>query len=252
MAIAYSRAGSGPALVLIHGLGGSRRIWEPVLDRLGAERDVVAVDLPGFGDSDELPGGIAPTPVNLGAAVADLCVELGLGRYHLAGNSLGAWVAIELARQGRGLSVTGLAPAGFWKRPLGPRTFEPHNLARVVLPFLPLLSRTARGRRALLSGSVAHPDRVPADAARRLVRAYATSPAFVRANAAMRAAIIEHLDELEVPVTLAWAEFDRLVKEPRGGVPGARSVRLRGCGHIPTWDDPDQVAALLLETSSAR
>ena len=68
MAIAYTRAGSGEPLILLHGLGGSRRIWGPVIDRLAAERDVIAVDLPGFGESPELPADVTPTPANLGAA----------------------------------------------------------------------------------------------------------------------------------------------------------------------------------------
>ena len=103
MAIAYARSGSGDPLVLIHGLGGSRRIWEPVVDRLAAERDVIAVDLPGFGESAELaPDDGPPTPASLAATVADLCAELGIERPHVAGNSLGGWVALELAKAGSG------------------------------------------------------------------------------------------------------------------------------------------------------
>src|SRR5687768_16987251 len=100
MALAHTRTGNGEPLVLIHGLGGSRRIWDPVLERVAAERDVIAVDLPGFGESPELPGDVAPTAANLGAAVANLCAELGVEHPHLAGNSLGAWAALELAKTG--------------------------------------------------------------------------------------------------------------------------------------------------------
>jgi pimeloyl-ACP methyl ester carboxylesterase len=249
-ALNYVRRGSGEPLLLLHPLGGSMVVWEPVLERLAAERDVIAVDMPGFGDSPPLRGGAEPTPPALAAGVGAFLDSLGVDDAHLVGNSLGAWVAIELARAGRGRSVTGLAPAGFWPRPLGPRSgIEPRTLARLALPLLPVLSRGARGRRLLLGGAVARPDRVPPAAARRLVRAYATSPAFVRANVAMRSGLVNGLEELSVPVTLAWAEHDRLVKRPKQPLAGARMVDLPGCGHIPTWDDPELVTRVVLEGS---
>jgi pimeloyl-ACP methyl ester carboxylesterase len=244
------RRGSGEPLLLLHPLGGSMVVWEPVLERLAAEREVIAVDMPGFGDSPPLPGSADPTPAALAAAMGAFLDSLGLDDAHLVGNSFGAWVAIELARAGRARSVTGLAPAGFWSRPLGPRRgIEPRTLARLALPLLPVLSRSARGRRLLLGGAVMRPDRVPPAAARRLVRAYATSPAFVRANLAMRSGVIDGMEELSVPVTLAWAEHDRLVKRPKRPVAGARMVDLPGCGHIPTWDDPELVTRVVLEGS---
>ena len=56
--------------------------------------------------------------------------------------------------------------------------------------------------------------------------------------------------EIDVPVTLAWPEHDRLVRRPPSLPDGVRSVELRGCGHLPTWDDPEQVARVLLESSA--
>jgi pimeloyl-ACP methyl ester carboxylesterase len=247
----YLRRGEGEPLVLLHPLGGELVVWEPVLDRLAAERDVIALDMPGFGASPPLANGADPTPQGLAAGVGAFLDSLGVGEVHVAGNSLGAWVGIELARQRGARSVTGLSPAGFWRRPLGPRParVEPRTLARLLLPLLPLLTPFTFGRRLLLGGVVARPERVPAAAARRLVRAYARSPAFVRANLAMRAAVIEHLHDLSAPLTLAWGEHDRLVREPKQPVPGARSLQMPGCGHIPTWDDPELVAGVLLESS---
>lgn len=250
-ALHHIRRGSGEPLVLLHPLGGSVVVWEPVLDRLAEERDVIALDMPGFGDSPALSDGAEPTPPSLSAAVGEFLDSLGVSDAHLAGNSLGAWVAIELARAGRARSVTGLAPAGFWSRPLGPRRgIEPRTLARLSLPLLPILSRSAPGRRVLLGGAVAHPERVPPGSARRLVRAYASSPAFVRANLAMRSGLVERIEELTVPVTLAWAEHDRLVHRPKRPIPGATMIDLPGCGHIPTWDDPELVTRVLLGGSA--
>jgi pimeloyl-ACP methyl ester carboxylesterase len=92
---------------------------------------------------------------------------------------------------------------------------------------------------------------VPAAAAAHLVRAYATAPGFDAVNDAMRANRFAHLGDIRVPVTLAWPDRDRLVGRPRQLPPAVRSVTLRDCGHVPTWDDPEQVAAVLLAGSSA-
>ena len=66
----------------------------------------------------------------------------------------------------------------------------------------------------------------------------------------MRATVFDGAEQIEVPVTLAWGELDRLVTPPRRVPPGWRSYVLRGCGHVPTWDDPEQVAGLILQASA--
>ena len=247
----YVRRGRGEPLVLIHPLGAELVVWEPVLERVARERDVIALDLPGFGASAPLQNGALPTPQVLAGSVAAFLDELGLGRVHVAGNSLGGWVALELAKSGRALSVAGLCTAGFWKRPLGPRPgADMRRLGRALMPVVPTLLRSERGRRLVLRGSIAKPDRVPPAAAERLVRAYVTSPGFERANEAMRSAVFSGFEQIRAPVTLAWGEHDRLVARPRTTVPGWRMVTLHGCGHIPTWDNPSQVARVLLLASA--
>ncbi len=237
--------------MLIHPLGAELVVWEPVLERVARERDVIALDLPGFGASAPLQNGALPTPQVLAGSVAAFLDELGLGRVHVAGNSLGGWVALELAKSGRALSVAGLCTAGFWKRPLGPRPgADMRRLGRALMPVMPTLLRSERGRRLVLRGSIAKPDRVPPAAAERLVRAYVTSPGFERANEAMRSAVFSGFEQIRAPVTLAWGEHDRLVARPRTTVPGWRMVTLHGCGHIPTWDNPSQVARVLLLASA--
>jgi pimeloyl-ACP methyl ester carboxylesterase len=247
----HVRHGSGEPLLLIHPLGTDIVVWEPVLERLAAERDVIAVDLPGFGASPPLAGGADPTPQALAAAVGRFLDTLGLDRVHVAGNSLGGWVALELAQAGRALSAAGLCSAGFWTRPLGPRGGpDVRRIGRALLPLLPALVRTAGGRRALLRGTVGHPDRVPPAAALRLVRVYVTSPGFEGANAAMRAGFLSDLERIDVPVTLAWGELDMLIRRPRTKPEHWRSLLLHSCGHIPTWDDPAQVSRALLLASA--
>jgi pimeloyl-ACP methyl ester carboxylesterase len=101
----------------------------------------------------------------------------------------------------------------------------------------------------VLAANAAHPERIPPDAALRLVRAYATAPGFEAVNDAMRASRFTSFGEITVPVILAWPEHDRIVRRPRSLPDGVRSVVLRECGHLPCWDDPEQVARVLLEGS---
>lgn len=251
MAISFSRAGSGEPLVLIHGLGGSRRIWEPVMDRLAAERDVIAVDMPGFGESPELADGVAPTAANLGAAVGELCTELELDRPHMAGNSLGAWAALELAKAGGAASVCAISPAGLWRRPLGPRRVDSHSLALRLRLILPLLLTSARTRTSFLRTTVARPELLSRAEAKALVDDWLNAPGYEAANNEMRSHVLEHPELVKVPTTIAWGTADRLLGPPRPEriPPGARYVELEGLGHTPTWDDPARIAELLLESS---
>ncbi len=246
--LAYERRGTGPPLVLIHPLGGDRHAWDPVLDSLAAARMVVAVDLPGFGESPPLEE--TPTPAALARAIARFTAAIGLDRPHVAGNSLGGWVALELARTGRARSVTAIAPAGLWTAPLVPKPSVARVLASGLRPILPVLTATAAGRRTLLGGVMVHPERVPAAAAAQIVLAYATAPAFVATNDAMRAGLFDGLARIEVPVTLAWPDHDRLISRPRRLPPKVRNRVLIDSGHMPMWDAPDQVTRVLLDGSS--
>lgn len=247
--IAYDRIGTGPPLVLLHALGSSRRVWDPVIERLAAERDVIALDLPGFGDSPPLEESLPRDPMALGAAVDRFLDGLELGRLsHVAGNSLGGWVGLEMAAAGKVASVTAVAPAGLWERPLAPKPSSAHRLVRRLRPLLPLLMRSGRFRRLAISGSVAHPERVPPEAALGMVSAYANSSDFIAVNNAMRAGHFTAWDRIEVPVTLAWADHDRIVGPPSRV--HARTVVLHDCGHLPMWDSPEQVAQVVLAGSS--
>jgi pimeloyl-ACP methyl ester carboxylesterase len=251
MSLAYDRTGSGPALVLLHPLGADRGVWRPVIESLSSARECIAVDLPGFGASPPLPGDAHPR--ELARAVAGLLATLDLadGSAHVAGNSLGGWVALELALRGAGASVTAIAPAGLWPRPLAPKPARARRLAAALRPLVPIVARSRAGRRAMLRGTIAHPERVPAADAARLVLAYADAPGFDAANRAMRAGTFRpQLADVAVPVTLVWPEFDRLISRPRSLPATITQLELPGCGHVPMWDDPSAVAEALIVGSS--
>src|SRR5829696_4117558 len=110
------RGGSGEPLVLLHGIGHTWRGWKPMLPQLETSFDVLALDLPGFGHSSPLPAGVEPTPEALGDAVEEAMDEAGFTAAHLAGNSLGGWIALELARRERALTVTAFSPGGLQHR----------------------------------------------------------------------------------------------------------------------------------------
>jgi pimeloyl-ACP methyl ester carboxylesterase len=226
-------------------------MWDPVLPALKGRRTVIAVDMPGFGATAPLDGGEPVTPGRLAAAIARRLAEEGIERPHVAGNSLGGWVALEMALAGAARSVTAIAPAGLWPRPLAPRRDLARNAARAALPGLSVLLRRPGLRRLAMAGTTAHPERVPPEAVAHLVRSYATAPGFGEVNRAMRASRFEHLGDITVPLTLAWPEHDRLVARPRTLPPNARNVDLPGCGHMPTYDDPEAVARVLLDGSAA-
>ena len=248
MALAYDRLGQGPPLLLLHPLGADRRAWDPILDQLLPHREVLAVDLPGFGSSPPLPE--TPTPRALAETVAAFLESIGVARPYVAGNSLGGWVALELALAGHARSATAIAPAGLWSRPLTAKRGIARKLTRVLLPALDRVASSGYGRRLLLARSVARPERVPAGAAAHLVLSYITAPGFTAANDAMRTGRFEGLERIRVPVTLAWPEHDGLITPPAWLPLNVASRVLEGCGHIPMWDDPAQVARLLLSGSA--
>jgi len=252
--LAYDRCGRGEPLVLLHPLGADRAVWRPLLELLGARRELLCVDLPGFGESPPLPKDPPPTPRRLALAVAELLAQLSLegGRAHVAGNSLGGWVALELAAAGHAASVTAIAPAGLWTRPLAPKPQLARSLARAAGSLLEPAMASGALRRLALASVVAHPERVPAEQAAALVRAYARAPGFVEVNRAMRAGTFAELAAIRVPVTLVWPQRDRLIARPRRLPGNVRETVLADCGHVPMWDDPPAVARALLAGSASR
>src|SRR3954447_8670902 len=250
----YVRGGGGDPLLLLHSLGGSLIQWSPVIDALAAERDVIAVDMPGFGESPELPDGVKPRAENLATAALDFCKSLGIdGKPAVAGISLGGWTAIECARQDGASAVVALCPAGFWKRsPASSNNSvaRARRSGRAASALLRPIMATARGRRRALGRFIYHPERLSPGEAEAIARAYVTAPGYDEASALMRAGRVEDLKGIKTPITLAWAEHDTLVRNRplRDGILPKRveQVMLPGCGHVPTWDDPELVSRVIL------
>jgi pimeloyl-ACP methyl ester carboxylesterase len=254
------RGGSGEPLVLIHGFSGTRMSWAPVLTALERSHDVLAVNLVGHVGGPQFPPG---TQVSVGSLVDGVQRDMdaaGFESAHLVGNSLGGWIALELARRGRARSVVGLAPAGGWEA--GTRTerrlqrlfTRNYRFSKALLPRVDALMRRPRLRRALLRGVVAHGERVPAAVAAQLVRDSVACPAYFELmDAILRDGPPQNFDGVACPVLLAWGTRDRILPSPgysrrlRELLPAAEWTELRGVGHVPMSDDPELVARTISE-----
>ncbi|MFC8664254.1 alpha/beta fold hydrolase [Streptomyces sp. NPDC057199] len=256
--LAYARVGSGEPLLLLHGIGHHRQAWDPVVDILAAERDVIAVDLPGFGESPTLPDGLAHDLSTMNAALSGLCEALDLDRPHVAGNSLGGLLALELGREKLVRSVTALSPAGFWSPVERRYAFGLLQAMRAAarsmpLPMVERLSRSAAGRTVLTSSIYARPGRRSPEAVVAETLALANAQGF--AETLRAGGSVQFSDDVPgLPVTVAWGTRDRILVRRQGIrakqiIPRARLVRLPGCGHVPMNDDPALVARVVLDGS---
>jgi pimeloyl-ACP methyl ester carboxylesterase len=258
VSVAYERTGSGEPLLLLHGIGHHRQAWDPVLPVLASERDVIAIDLPGFGVSAALPDGVPYDLASVVPVLGSFCEALGLDRPHVAGNSLGGLLALELGREKLVRSVTALSPAGFWTESERLYAFGTLRAMRqgalaLPMPLIERLSRSAAGRAALTSTIYARPGRRSPEAVVSETVALREAAGFHKTIAVGRdVAFTEDVPGL--PVTIAWGSRDRLLLRRQGvrakhTIPGARLVRLPGCGHVPMNDDPALVARVILDTS---
>jgi pimeloyl-ACP methyl ester carboxylesterase len=255
------RAGTGTPLLLLHGITAIWRVWSPVLPHLEPHHDVVAPTLPGHAGGPALHGA-GPSLDALADSIEAELDRLGLQQVHVVGNSLGGWLGIELARRGRARSLVLFSPAGAW---VSQRRIE--ALAATIRGSASVLGRcSARAdsiasnkalRRLLLASQVAHPDRVAPEMVAALIRANAEAPAVVSLARALPRHQVKPLPaDRDYPVRVVWADCDRVLPFEHFGVPmlarlpGAESVRLRNVGHVPMFDDPAAVAALIREVTA--
>lgn len=257
--INYVRSGSGEPVVLIHGIAHWGRAWEPVPSILSETHDVITLDLPGNGAS---PPPNAPQNYSMPSIVdqlRDFFDDLGLDKPHVAGSSLGGYLALMLAEQGSVSSCTTFSPAGFYTRPetMWAGGWLMMMKAGSVLPKFALRKLAAhdRSRAHMMSLIYAHPQRMDADRCVGEIINTRTSPSFWHHYFTMASA-----DRLrgnpDVPTTIAWGRQDKLLLpaqavRARRYMPHARHVWIDDAGHCPMLDQPHQVAALIRETSAS-
>jgi pimeloyl-ACP methyl ester carboxylesterase len=257
MSLAFDRCGSGEPVVLLHGLGSRRQAWRPVVDRVQDQRELLAVDLPGFGDSPPDPAGTALTVFDHADRIERFFAEAGLERPHLAGNSMGGGVALELGRRGAVRSVTAFSPIGFWKR-AGQAWCRSALRAGYELGHrLPEGAQTVVGTRlSMFVYSYGRPFNIPAEEVMDAAASGRKAPGFVDALAyGLDYRFGDPGTLREIPVTIAWGRRDVLLpywfQAPRSRrtLPWARHLSLPRCGHVPFYDEPELCSTVLLEGS---
>ncbi len=230
-----------------------------MLSQLIEHREVICVDLPGFGKSPPLPDHLPYELDSLITVLADFFAGLELHRPHVAGNSMGGFTALVLAQRGLARSATALSPAGLWTPAERRRALAivraVHRTALGLNPVVAArLAQTVAGRTLLTGIIVARPGLLEPSVVLADMRALVGAVAFVPTLAAGRT--IMFTGGIEVPVTIAWGSRDRILRRPRAElitrlIPQAQLLTLPGCGHVPMSDNPDLVAQVLLSGSAS-
>ncbi len=256
MTLAHDRSGSGEPLVLIHGFGSFRGAWAPVLGMLEREREVIAIDLPGFGDS---PADLEhPTPERMAERVAEFMDELGFERAHVAGFSMGGWIALELNKMGRTITTCALCPAGFWNR--WERAYCRGSLynTRMTVNLLgsraEQLFKSPQVRRAANRQYVEHAERLTPEEAVATVEKFAGATGFDETAHALHEGHFTGGALVTPPATIAWGDKDKLLlprqaERARRVLPRGRHLWLTGCGHHPMVDAPEMTARAILTSA---
>ncbi|HVE25462.1 MAG TPA: alpha/beta hydrolase [Sporichthya sp.] len=249
--------GSGTPMVMFHGINGSWRIWRPVIPALEARHALFVPTLIGHRGGPEL----APGPNGIRVIADDMERRMdaaGVARAHLVGNSLGGWLALEMAARGRGLSVVAFSPAGTYtnERDLK-RIGTLLKLARSSADrkMVARLMAKPRTRRMLLRSAMLRGDLIPDD--------HIPEMNSDLRECTMLDGLLESLKETgptreltiaeDTPVRIVWAAKDRTIPYKRYGapwrtvLPQAEFLELPGIGHVPMFDDPALVVRTILE-----
>ena len=255
--INYIRAGAGKPLLLIHGLGGSWRSWTPVLKMLTTEREVYAIDLPGFGDTPPLNTEV--TINTLADAVTDFIRHHDLNGIDVAGSSLGARLALELARRGEVVgTVIALDPVGFWKgwerAYFYSTVLFSIRMVRTFKKLAPKIAANVMSRTLAFAQFSARPWKLSPQLTLDEIESYIASASFDK--------LLHQLaygekqqglppGSIKKPLVIGWGQKDRvcLPKQAKRALklfPDAHLHWFERCGHFPQWDAPKETVRLIL------
>ncbi len=272
----YIDVGHGPPLILLHGLGMSHFAWKTVINNLANERRVLAFDIAGFGITPPMPDNIPPTPANLVTGVSSLAETLSridketqisseYDRVDVVGNSFGGYLALEAWKIGKlgGFqvrSVGAISPAGLWKKRYPIRSEMVLQITRLGVRRLPRLTRALVRReytRKLLLAVPASTN-VPEEDAQELIKIFAAAPlfdskaAFKKFRESLKPPFMDgRTNSANIPLTIAFGNRDLLLPPSarlRHQIPANVIWQDRdGWGHVPMWDDPEEVTKFILE-----
>lgn len=258
MTIHHIRRGSGKPLLLVHGLGSTVNAWSAMLPQLVRHREVIALDLPGHGQSPaEHDSG---TFAGLARSLDAWLQRQGLAGIDMAGSSMGARLVLEMARRGRSGAVVAFDPGGFWRG--WERGFVKGTLAasgtlvRSLRPLLPRLAHSASARTLLLAQLAARPWALDGD----LVEKELVSIAGTATFGALVGDLAFGPEQAgpaasSRPLAIGWGRRDRLclpvqARRAQQAFPSARLVWFERSGHFPIWEQPDDSVRLVLDTTA--
>lgn len=255
--LSVARSGRGEPLLLLHGMGSSRRDFDAVLPALSESFEVVALDLPGSGRSRHLQE--RPTVAAITDAVERTLDDERLGSVHVLGNSLGARVALELARRGRARSVVAIAPSGL--NVPAERAYQGAGMAlarvlfRSTAPLIEPLSRSAVGRTAMLTGLKARPWTTSREEALGVRDGFSDARDYWRTLLwGLMLDIPRGMDQIECPVTLVQGTGDVVASGQTVRylplIPGSRFRPLLVAGHAPQSDRPGTIVKLVRQAAA--
>ena len=256
MSLHFQRLGTGRPLLMVHGLGGNLRTWDPLLAGLSGTRELVLVDLPGHGGSSPLAG---PQTFDACAdALAEFVQSQGLMLADLVGSSVGGRLVLEMARRGIGRHCVALDPGGFWG---GWETHWFHwtlaasiRLVRLLRPLHAALSRHAVTRTLLLAQLSARPWLLAPSLVLAELHSLAATPVFdAMLQELARGPLQQGAAQTPGRVTIGWGKQDRLLlprqaRRAQAAFPSARVQWFEHCGHFPHWDQPAETLRVILET----
>jgi pimeloyl-ACP methyl ester carboxylesterase len=245
-------------LVCLHGFMDTARTWDLVLPALERQHVVLALPLPGHAGGPALPD-------ELGEAVMADAVEralddAGLDDAILVGNSLGGFVALQLAARGRARRVVAFAPAGGWARSnsswreLLALQSSIHEAAKAAAPHASAILSTPDGRRRATRYITERFEHIPVALLAHQLLGVAGCDAPRLLDYASRARWDLDAARIECPVRIVWGTSDRLLPWPSAAarfrdewLPQADWVELDGVGHCPQLDVPLEAAQLILD-----
>jgi pimeloyl-ACP methyl ester carboxylesterase len=252
------RGGSGSPLVCLHGFTDTWRSWELVLPELERHHDVLAPTLLGHAGGPPLEGEVSHSL--LADGIERAMDDVGFETAHLVGNSLGGYVALQLAARGRAKSVVALAPAGGWaeddasyKETLGFFAAMQDQLTAAA-PHAELIAGTAEGRRRATEFITTSFEHIPAELIAHQIRGAAgCGAARPMIEYALREGYGLEAERITCPVRIVWGTADRILPWPAAAarlrddwLPHGDWVELDGIGHCPQLDVPLETAQLIL------
>ena len=259
MKLAYEITGSGEPLVLLHGMGSSSNSWKMIRPALQERFQVITFDLPGHGKTAFDPDQ-PMDPYSLALLIKDQLDELGIERAHFAGNSLGGWIALEIAAAfpERTKSVIGLAPAGLWLVPTTHRSIlgaSSRFMAQYTYKYADQLMKQEWARKLGFVEVSPRWRELPHETIVDAVVAYGSSEGYFPAWDGMLKRRFDKPISSEIPVTIIFGDTDKTLpaqtSQERTLAPAhARWVTLSQSGHAPMWDSPQECIAEIIHTAA--